>query len=152
MLYGNLPTPQNLPISGACSSRPSNTESQSYGQCSEPEPISRIGHIIIFSHLSAKKTQKYCMNRWMRLGRARQNLPLPVDRKMLIFQIQFDKRLSCVQTIATMQWPWIQSRVSWRLHITRLKATVTEFTFTIRPDHEINTFFNWQPIGAFLMN
>lgn len=58
MLYGNLPTPQNLPINGACSSRPSYTESQSYGQCSEPEPISRIGHIIIFSHLTAKQKRK----------------------------------------------------------------------------------------------
>lgn len=54
MLNGNLPTPQNLPMSGAWSSRPSYTANQSYGQCSAPDPISRIGQVMMFSHLLKK--------------------------------------------------------------------------------------------------
>lgn len=58
MLNGNLPSPQNLPISGECSSRPSQTASQSQGQCSLPEPIGRMGQVMTFSHLQRKKEKE----------------------------------------------------------------------------------------------
>lgn len=51
MLNGNFPMPQNCPIMGAFSSRPSWMASQSKGQCSAPDPISFIGQEMRFSHL-----------------------------------------------------------------------------------------------------
>lgn len=59
------------------------------------------------------------------------NLPLTVDGKVFILHIEFDKRLTCMQTITTVQRSRIKSRISWRLYITCLQTTITKFTFTI---------------------
>lgn len=58
ILNGNFPIPQNCPIIGAFSSRPSWTASQSYGQCSAPDPISFIGQVIRFSHLLSSQQKR----------------------------------------------------------------------------------------------
>lgn len=58
ILNGNFPSPQNFPIKGEFSSRPSYTANQSYGQCSLPDPIALIGHVIIFSHLEYKRKEQ----------------------------------------------------------------------------------------------
>lgn len=58
MLNGNFPIPQNFPINGAFSSRPSCIASQSYGQWKSPDPISFMGHVMRFSHLRAMREKK----------------------------------------------------------------------------------------------
>lgn len=59
-------------------------------------------------------------------------LPLSIDRKLFVLQIQLDVRLSRVQFVAAVEGPRIESRIGGRLYIAGLETAVAILPLAIR--------------------
>lgn len=58
---------------------------------------------------------------------------MSVDVEFFVLDVELDKRQSRVQVIFAVQIPRIDSGIGRRLHVTSLKAAVSEYPLAVRP-------------------